>query len=161
MNGILRGGVAIACLLGCAPALATGFDVVAGPSVTSSKRTTSAIFASVFGQPPEDNRVHLEPIGTLGWVNSRNTRSDDLNHEVFLAAGGVRIVAASHRWFFSEQLAATSTRTDALSSRLEFMTSAGWQKGHFIVMLRHVSDAHLLGGGKNLGETMLLAGVKW
>jgi hypothetical protein len=27
-------------------------------------------------------------------------------------------------------------------------------------MLRHISNAHLF-GGKNLGETMLLAGVKW
>jgi hypothetical protein len=41
------------------------------------------------------------------------------------------------------------------------MTSAGWQGDHFTVMLRHISNAHLLGGGKNLGETMLLAGVKF
>ncbi len=41
------------------------------------------------------------------------------------------------------------------------MTSAGWQDGIFIVMLRHVSNAHVLGDGKNLGETMLLAGVRW
>jgi hypothetical protein len=41
------------------------------------------------------------------------------------------------------------------------MTSGGWQDGHFIVMLRHVSNAHLLGGGKNLGETMLLAGLRF
>jgi len=161
MNGIRRGLVAAACLAICTPALATGFDLVAGPSVTSSERTTGAIFASVFGERPEDNRIHFEPIGTLGWVNSRNTRTDDLDHEVFLAAGGVRIVAANHRWFVSEQLAATSARTDALSSRFEFMTSAGWQNGHFIMMLRHVSNAHILGGGKNLGETMLLAGMRW
>ena len=82
-----------------------------------------------------------------------------MNNEVFLAAGGVRIITASHHWFVSEQLAATSTRTDALSSRFEFMTSAGWQRGHFVVLLRHISNGHLLGGGKNLGGTMLLAGV--
>ncbi|HVX05209.1 MAG TPA: hypothetical protein VHA71_08835 [Rhodanobacteraceae bacterium] len=140
---------------------AAGFDLTAGPSVTSSERTTAAVFASVFGERPEDNRIHFEPIGTIGWVDSRNTRKDDLDHEVFLAGGGVRILAANHHWFVSEQLAATSTRTDALSSRFEFMTSAGWQDGHFIVMLRHISNAHLLGGGKNLGETMLLGGVKF
>ena len=140
---------------------ATGFDITTGPSFTSSERSTAAAFASVFGERPDDNRVHLEPIGTLGWIDSRNTRKDDLDHEVFMAAGGVRVLMANHHWFASEQLAATSTRTDALSSRFEFMTSVGWQRGHFIVMLRHVSNAHLLGGGKNLGETMFLTGVKF
>lgn len=140
---------------------AAGFDLIAGPSVTSSERSTAAAFASAFGEPPDDNRVHFEPIGTLGWIDSRNTRNDDLDHEVFVAGGGVRILAANHHWFVSEQLAATSTRTDALSSRFEFMTSAGWQSGHFIVTLQHISNAHLLGGGKNLGETMLLGGVKF
>lgn len=159
---ILRcGSVGLACMIACAPALATGFDVVAGPSVTSSERTTGAIFASVLGERPEDGHLQVEPIGTLGWLDSRNTRNDDLDHEVLLAAGGVRIVAANHHWFVSEQLAVTSTRTDALSSRFEFMTSGGWEDGRFIVMLRHVSNAHILGGGKNLGETMLLAGVRW
>ena len=152
---------AAAGFLACTPALAAGFDLTTGPSVTSSERTTAAVFASVFGERPDDNRIHLEPIGTIGWIDSRDTRKDDLDHEVFVAGGGVRILAANHHWFVSEQLAATSTRTDALSSRFEFMTSAGWQDGHFTMMLRHISNAHLLGGGKNLGETMLLAGVKF
>lgn len=152
---------AAACFLTCTPALATGFDLAAGPSVTSSERTTAAVFASVFGERPDDDHIHLEPIGTVGWIDSRNTNKDDLDHEVFVAGGGVRVLAANHHWFVSEQLAATSTRTDALSSRFEFMTSAGWQGGHFVVMLRHISNAHLLGGGKNLGETMLLGGVKF
>jgi hypothetical protein len=140
---------------------AAGFDLTAGPSITSSGHTTAAVFASAFGERTDDNRIHVEPIGTIGWIDSRNTRQDDLGHEVFVAGGGVRLLAANHHWFVSEQLAATSTRTDALSSRFEFMTSAGWQDGHFIVMLRHISNAHLLGGGKNLGETMLLGGVKF
>ena len=160
MKVIRCGFAALACLLPCLPALAAGFDLAAGPSVTASERTTAAVFASVFGNPPRGGRIQFEPIGTLGWIDSRHTRRDDLNHEVFLAAGGVRAVAGDH-WFASEQLAATSTRTDALSSRFEFMTSLGWEDGRFIVMLRHVSNAHILGGGKNLGETMLLAGVKW
>jgi hypothetical protein len=140
---------------------ATSFEIAAGPSVSSSGRTTSSVFASAFGDRPMDGRVHVEPIGTLGWIDSRNTRTDDLDHEVFVAGGGMRILAANHHWFVSEQLAATSTRTDALSSRLEFMTSGGWQGEHLVVMLRHVSNAHLLGGGKNLGETMLLGGVRF
>lgn len=161
MKAFRCGSVALACLLTCAPALATGFDLVAGPSVTSSERTTASVFASAFGEPPGDDRAHIEPIGTLGWVDSRDTRRDDLNHEVFLAGGGVRLLTANRHWFVSEQLVATSARTDALSSRFEFMTSAGWESGRFVVMLRHVSNAHIIGGGKNLGETMLLAGLRW
>ena len=140
---------------------AGGFNLIAGPSITSSQRTTAAVFASAFGERPDDNRIHFEPIGTLGWIDSRNSRTDNLEHEVFVAGAGVRMLAANHHWFASEQLAATSTRTDALSSRFEFMTSIGWQQGHFIMLLRHISNAHVLGGGKNLGETMLLAGVKF
>lgn len=150
-----------AMLAATSTAFAQGFDVTAGPSVTSSERATGAVFASVFGDRPYDNSIHFEPIGTIGWVDAHHTYRENLHHEVFLAAGGLRIVSPGQRWFVSEQLAATSTRTDALSSRFEFMTSAGWEDGHFIVMLRHVSNAHILGGGKNLGETMLLAGVRW
>jgi len=40
------------------------------------------------------------------------------------------------------------------------MTSLGWRDGRWMVMLRHVSNAHIIGGGRNLGETMLLAGVR-
>lgn len=161
MRNTRRSLAAAACVLACAPAWAAGFDIAAGPSVTSSERTTAAVFASVFGEPPADGRTRFEPIGTLGWIDSRSTRKDDLDHEVFVAAGGVRMLAANHHWFASEQLAATSTRTDALSSRFEFISSVGWRDGHLIVVLRHISNAHLLGGGKNLGETMLLGGVRW
>jgi hypothetical protein len=140
---------------------ATGFDLVAGPSATSSGRTTAALFASAFGTSADDNRAHVEPIGTLGRIDSRSSSPRDMDHQVFLAGGGVRILAANHHWFVSEQIAVASARTDALSSRFEFMTSVGWQHGHFIALLQHISNGHLLGGGENLGETMLLAGVRF
>lgn len=162
MIGRWRGSLPLAaCLLLSAPAFGAGFDIVGGPSGTSSERLTAAAFASVFREAPADHHRHFVPIATFGWVDARNTRQDNLDHHVFLAAGGVRFVAANRHWFLSEQLAATRGRTDALSSGLEFMTSGGWQSGHFIVMLRHVSNARLFGHGRNLGETMLLAGVRW
>ena len=123
MKGLRCGFSVLACLIACGPAWAAGFDLTAGPSITSSARTTSAVFASTFGERAKDGNAHFEPIGTLGWVDARNTRTDDLNHQVFLAGGGVRMVTANQHWFVSEQLAATSTRTDALSSRFEFMIS--------------------------------------
>ncbi|MGH8156014.1 MAG: hypothetical protein ACREP0_12430 [Rhodanobacteraceae bacterium] len=142
-------------------AQAAGFIVAAGPSMTSGHRTTAAVFASVFGEPSSDSGFHFEPIGTVGWIDAHSTHREDLHHDVFLAGGGVRVLAPGNHWFLSEQIAATSRETDALSSRFEFMTSGGWQDGHFIVMLRHISDGRIIGGGKNLGETMLLAGIRW
>lgn len=58
---------------------------------------------------------------------------------------------ASHAWrplFARERLAATSTDTKALSSRFEFMTSAGWRYHHFIVTMRHISNGRIVGGGR-------------
>lgn len=161
MHCVRFGCLAAACLAVCGQALAANFDLAAGPSATSSERTTAAVFASAFGTAPANGKIHFTPIGTLGWIDSRHTRKEDLDHEVGLAALGVRADTPGRHWFASEQIAYTSTRTNALSSRFEFMTSAGWQDGHFIVLLRHISNAHLLGGGRNLGETMLLAGVRW
>ncbi|MGH8112415.1 MAG: lipid A 3-O-deacylase, partial [Rhodanobacteraceae bacterium] len=62
--------------------------------------------------------------------------------------------------FVSEQMVATSVRTSALSSRFEFMTTLGVRVGRFMLMGRHISNAHLIGGGPNHGETMLLVGVE-
>lgn len=103
------------------------FDLTAGPTITTSGRTTTAVFASVSGESPDDGRIHFEPIGTVGWIAARHTDRANLHHQVFLAGAGVRIVAPNRHWFASEQLAAASTRTDALSSRFQFMTSVGWQ----------------------------------
>lgn len=138
----------------------TGFDITAGPSVAAGERTAAAAFASAFGDGPSNHFVHLEPIGTVGWIDSRSTHCDNLNQTVFLAGGGVRALASEH-WFASEQLAATGTRNNARSSCFEFMTSTGWKYRHFIVMARHISSGRIGGGGKNTGETMLLAGLRW
>lgn len=97
----------------------------------------------------------------IGWIGARDPHDERLHRNVFLAGGGGRIVSGNCHWFVTEQLAAASVQTDALSSRFEFMTSVGWQSGHFVIMLRHISDGHLTGGGKNLGETMALAGIHW
>jgi hypothetical protein len=140
---------------------AAGFDVIAGPTVTSGQRTAPAAFASAFGQSPANGRWQFEPIGTVGWIGAHHTHRERLHRDVFLAGGGVRILTPGQHWFVSEQVAATSQETDALSSRFEFMTSLGWQRGRFVVMARHVSNGHLIGHGKNMGETMLLAGVRF
>src|SRR5690348_6789343 len=47
MKGLRCGFGVLACLIACGPVWAAGFDLAAGPSITSSARTTSAVFASM------------------------------------------------------------------------------------------------------------------
>src|SRR5690348_14922162 len=138
---------------------AAEFDLTGGASATAGVRWAPAVFADVTATPPDDGRAHIEPIGSIGVVGARNSDHENLHRSVFLAAAGLRY-GREDGLFVGEQIAATSTRTDALSSRFEFMTSIGWRDGRWMVLLRHSSNAHILGGGRNLGETMLLAGVR-
>jgi len=147
--------LAVAC-----SAQAADFDLLGGASATAGVRWTPALFADIAGLPPDDGHAHWAPVASVGGIDSRQVAGEDFNHTVFLAAAGARY-GGSNGLFFSEQIAATNTRTDALSSRFEFMTSLGWQHGHFIALVRHISNAHLLGGGRNLGETMALVGVRF
>ena len=142
-----------------AAAQAAEFDLSGGASATAGVRWAPALFAEVTAAPPDDGHAHFEPIGSVGAVGSRNTDHEDLDHSVFLVAGGLSY-GREDGLFVGEQVAATSTRTDALSSRFEFMTSLGCRDGRWMLMLRHASNAHILGGGRNLGETMLLAGAR-
>lgn len=151
--------VALAILV-CHCAQAAGYNIVAGPSMTSGHRSTVAVFASVFREPPVDGHFRLEPIATLGWIRDHHTYREHLHHSVYLAGAGVRLLSPGVHWFVGVQLAATSDRTDALSSPLEFIDSAGWQDGRLTLMLRHVSNGHIVGGSPNMGETMLLAGIR-
>ncbi|HJU07713.1 MAG TPA: lipid A 3-O-deacylase, partial [Rhodanobacteraceae bacterium] len=146
-------------LAAASSAQAADVNLLGGASATSGVRWTPVLFADVAGSPADDGHAHWEPVASVGGIESRNTDHENLDHTVFLAAAGARY-GGSNGLFFSEQIAATSTRTDALSSRFEFMTSLGWQHGHFIALVRHISNAHLLGAGKNLGETMALVGVR-
>lgn len=156
----MRAWWCLALLAAPLAARATGFDLTLGPSVTAGGRTTAAAFASAYGAAAGSHSIRVGPVGTVGVIASRSTRHDRLDHTVAIAGGGVRVVAGTH-WFTSEQLAVTRGRTDALSSRFEFMTSVGWQHRRIVVMVRHISNGRIVGGGRNMGETMLLAGLRW
>ncbi len=139
---------------------AADFNLVAGPSITSGDRSTIAAFGSVFADSATGH-FHFQPIATVGWVRAHHTTREHLDHSVWVAGAGARLLSPSGHWFGSIQLARTTQRTDALSSRWEFIDSVGWQAGHLTLMLRHVSNGHLVGGAPNLGETMVLAGVRF
>lgn len=144
------------------PAHATSFVAVAGRSVPgpAAGEGLTAATAAFFGVVDNKNNIgplYWAPVGTVGWIGSHHTHRGHLNRSVFLGAAGARI--GFRDFFLSEQLAATSTRTSALSSRLEFMTTLGVQWGQLAVMARHVSNGGIVGGGSNHGETMLLIGI--
>ncbi|MBB6184730.1 lipid A 3-O-deacylase [Oleiagrimonas soli] len=130
-----------------------------GRSTTSSHRWTNVGFIDVTTRTHDFKGLHWKPAYTLGWVDSRSTRADDLDHNVFVGAAGVRLVDWWGGAFFSFQLGAAGGRTDALSSSEQFVSSLGWQGHRWQVMVRHISNGDFF-GGKNLGETMLLVGVR-
>lgn len=142
---------------------AQDFYVAAGPSIAGLQPPYlgAAVFVGVAGTAPNDGRLHLRPVATLGWLAPRDSRRVGLNHSAWVAAGGVRIDLPGGHWFASGQIAAVRHPTDALSSPFEFMYSGGWEDGRFILVLRHISNAGVIGQGANLGETMALVGVRW
>jgi hypothetical protein len=156
---VQRAALAFGMVLAATAAPAAEFDLTGGASATAGLRWAPAAFADVTVASPDDGHAHFQAVGSIGAIGSRSTGHDDLDHTVFLAAAGLRY-GREDGLFIGEQIAATSTRTGALSSRFEFMTTLGWRDGRWMVMLRHISNAQILGGGPNLGETMLLAGVR-
>lgn len=145
------------------PAHATSFDLSAGRSVpgpaAGDADAATVAFLSAAGLPGAAVQGRLQPVGTLGWIGPHDVNRGGLNHGVAVAGAGAR-----YRFFgplfVSEQIVATSTRTSALSSRFEFMSTVGATIGRVTLMVRHISNAHWIGGGPNHGETMLLVGVE-
>jgi hypothetical protein len=139
-------------------ATAGTLDISAGAAATVGVRWTQAAFLDVVGETRED-AITWQPTATFGYIGSRSDRHDDLDRNVFIAGAGGRWVAWRHA-FLGFEFGYASARTDALSSHEQFISSLGWQGGRAVVMLRHISNGDLF-GGRNLGETMVLAGLSF
>ena len=113
------------------------------------------------------NRLTWSPDESLGWIAGRDIDHlrggrYDPSHAVVLAAAGVRFhYGEKGDWyrplFFSFQPALVHHRTQALSTRYEFVSTVGWQGRHLSFEIRHISNGHL--HQPNRGETMALLGV--
>lgn len=147
----------ITALCATAPAQAAKFELLAGPSWTSGQRSTKAAFFEVLGETRTWHAIRWQPDFGLGWIEARGTPRERLDHDVGVAAAGVRLPDLRHGLFVGFQLAAATPHTGALCSTQQFVSSLGWQRGHAVVMLRHISNGSTR--EPNLGETMLLAGV--
>lgn len=132
------------------------WEVAGGRSRTLQSMWTNAVFVERLGDERALGPFIWAPDVGLGWIQARSTTHARLDHDVGLLAFGARLRV----WrgvFVSEQVALALGRTDALSTAGEFVSSAGWQAQHWVLMVRHVSNADL--HKPNHGETMLLLGV--
>ncbi len=155
-----RGGpwLAAALLLAAPAAQAGRVEFSAGRSWTLLPRHYTAVaFAEWIGDPVPVWRLRFAPAFALGHFAPRpNPPNARLDHAVWLGAAGARL----YLWrslYLGFALATSHGKTDALSTPYEFMSSLGWQGGHWQVMFRHVSNGDL--HEPNHGETMLLAGL--
>jgi hypothetical protein len=153
---------ALAALALAVPAVASAQDgggarweLSAGPSMTLNSEWTGAAFAERIGEERTFGRFTWAPDLAFGWIAARSTHRANLDHDVGVAALGVRVYLW-RRLFLSEQGAIIAGRTDALSSAGEFVSSLGWQGERWVAMVRHISNADL--HKPNHGETMLLVG---
>lgn len=153
-------GLAICALVAFAPGVfAADFALSAGAGATVGVRWTEVAFMDATGDTRSWRGLDWQPTATLGWIGRRDDRKDRLDHSVWIAGAGARLVFWRNA-FLGVEIGATSHTTDAVSSHAEFIDSLGWQGDRFVLMLRHISNANLF-GGRNLGETMLLAGVRF
>ena len=137
---------------------AADFDLSAGVSKTIGWRTTAVAFFDASGEAHEWLGLHWQPTGTIGWIGSRSDENDHLDKDVFVAGGGFRLVDWWGGAFFGFEGGFVNETTDALSSHGQFISSLGWRGNRIVVMVRHISNGHVF-GGRNLGETMVVAGV--
>jgi len=167
-RGGLLGAAVIGLLALSATASAARLEVQGGRSYMDSHPTTTVFVEGVFAAHPlGTTRFTWAPDISLGWIDGRRlSRYDGARYNprdaIWLAAGGVRLqIGDTDAWyrhlFFSEQLALQNRHSLALSSDYEFVSSVGWQGGHWSFQLRHISNAGL--HGPNRGETMALLGL--
>ena len=146
------------------PARAGAVDGVVQLGASDSRRVdrTGTVWAQAVFDPHQWRRVELEPVASAGWIAGRN--EPGYEEDVGLAGGGGRMRwihpnGAPSRFFLEGQLLGALGRTQAISGPIQFATAAGWSRGTWEIVLRHVSNGGL--EGSNRGETMLLVGRKF
>lgn len=139
-----------------------------GTNYTADKGAAAAFVEAAFDDRPiGDSAFTWAPDVTAGWISGRDYPRGDYRGysprgDIWLIAGGLRFgYGKADAWyrplFFSVQPTLHTGQTAALSSHYEFTLTLGWQAGHWMLGVRHSSDAGL--HGTNLGETMLVAGI--
>lgn len=131
--------------------------IAVGASMTTGSRFAPALALDVAGDVHDLGSWHWQPLVGVTAINRRSDRADDLNHRVAVAAFGARLTDLPHHLYFSFQFGLAAGRTDAISSGEQFVSTLGWQHQDFVLQVRHISNGKFF-RGRNLGETMLMAG---
>ncbi len=160
----LAGGLQVAAPI---PAHAASYEVLGGRSKTSGWRWADAAFFAVVGDARPftlgKHPLTWAPDAELGWIGplpvTAHNVHESMTHPVWMAMGGARVSGFWRQAFFGFDVALTKDRTGALSSPYEFVSTLGWQGTHYVLALRHISNADL--HEPNLGETMMLVGFRF
>lgn len=94
---------------------------------------------------------------SLGLIAKRRSLRIATPPTRFLAIG--RRLALGKGFFLASAVALVDHRSEALSSRHQFMTGLGWSGKRIGVTLRHLSNANT--GGRNRGENVLWVGYRF
>ncbi len=148
----------LALIAGSTVARSADMDLLGGASATSHGRLTPAVAVDWLGNPWQWKNMAVQPDIGLTYVAGRRDQSDGLHRSALVVAAGVRFPELWHQLFFSFQVGVAAPHTPALSSTHQFVSSLGWSDHNFVIIMRHISDASTR--APNLGETMLLAGVR-
>lgn len=130
--------------------------------------TPAAFVEVVFGEHAiGSSKFTWAPDITAGWIDGRHIARFRDDHyttrdHIWLLAGGLRFQYGSpNAWyrslFFSFQPTLHTGRTQGLSSSYEFTSTLGWHGEHWMMAIRHSSNAFL--HMPNRGENMLLVGI--
>lgn len=168
MGPLRRTSLALLLATAAMPAAAAHLELQGGRSYMDSYSANTVFVESVFGAHSIGaSRLSWSPDVSLGWVQGRNVAryryaSYTTHDDVWLLAAGARFRCGDdvdwyRHLFLSIQTAATSGRTQALSSGYQFVSTLGWQGEHLSFQIRHISNAGL--HDPNRGETMALIGV--
>lgn len=150
------------------PAMAARFELQGGVSYMDKYGAPAAFGGVIFDEHAfGSSRFTWAAEITAGWISGRGLKRFDAGHyttrdDIGLVAAGVRIhYGPANAWyrkfFLSEQPTLHTGHTQALSGAFEFTTTVGYQGNHWMVGIRHISNAGL--HQPNRGETMAVAGI--
>lgn len=100
-----------------------------------------------------DVRTEVVLIGILGRDEFPSPDDDD----VLLGGAGLRKYFGG--FFVGAGLGLISKETTILSSSHQFVTTLGYERGHWLLAYRHISNGNT--GGNNDGENLLSLSYRW
>lgn len=168
MHPLTRGLTAVLMFaLPALPAMAARFELQGGVSYMDSYSAPAAFGQVIFDEHQfGSSNFSWAPEITAGWIGGRDLRRFDngrytARDDIGLIGAGIRVhYGPANAWyrklFVSEQPTVHTGRTLALSSSYEFMTTVGYQGDHWMVGVRHISNAGM--HEPNRGETIALVG---